>query len=276
LTKQLLTFAKGGAPIKETASIIDLIKDSASFSLRGSKVGCEQSITDDLWSVEIDKGQISQVIQNLIINANQAMPDGGIIKIGSENVVIGENNPLPLPEGEYVKISIKDQGNGISEEHLHKIFDPYFTTKEKGSGLGLATCYSIIAKHNGHITVESEPGVGTTFFIYLPVSEKEVLVVKEIVEEKLFYGQGKILLMDDEQDVIDSAGQMLIQLGYEVEIVKNGAEAIELYKKAKESGQPFEAVILDLTVPGGMGGEDAIKKLHERFCLSIRNSVSVG
>ncbi len=269
LTQQLLTFSKGGVPIKRTTSIAELIKDSAGFVLRGSNVKCEFFIPDDIWRVEVDKGQMSRVINNLIINADQAMPEGGIIKVRAENVTVGSACPstrvehaIPLKDGEYVKIEIEDDGVGIPKEHRSKIFDPYFSTKQKGSGLGLATTYSIIQKHNGYITVESELGVGTTFYIYLPVSQKGIPEKKD-TDKQPIAGEGKILLMDDEEMVRDVAGRILEHLGYEVEFAKDGAEAIELYKKAKESGQPFDGAIIDLTIPGGMGGQETIKKLIE-------------
>jgi CheY-like chemotaxis protein len=261
LTKQLLTFSKGGAPIKKPTAITELIEETGGFSLRGSSVKCEYSFPDDLFPVEIDKGQISQVISNLIINADHAMPNGGTIKLSAENVIIRGDESLPLKEGKYVKLAVEDYGTGISRENLSKIFDPYFTTKEHGSGLGLASCYSIIINHGGYISVESELGIGTTFHIYLPASEKEVFKVEGISEELPLLGRGKILFMDDEEDVINAGGQMLIELGYEVECAKNGTEAVELYQKAKKAGEPFEAVILDLTVPGGMGGQETIQKL---------------
>lgn len=262
LAQQLLTFSRGGAPIKKTASVAELLKDSVTFALRGSNVRCEFSLPDDLWPVEVDEAQINQVINNLIINAEQAMPEGGIINVRAENMVVGTEQGLPLKEGRYVKIAIEDQGIGILKEHLPRIFDPYFTTKQKGSGLGLATSYSIIKRHDGYITVESQLGVGTTIYIYLPASEKPISK-SEGKEEKLNLGQGKVLLMDDEEIVRKVAGKMLEHLGYEVEFAKDGAEAIELYKKAKESGEPFDAVIMDLTIPGGMGGKEAIQRLLE-------------
>jgi CheY-like chemotaxis protein len=260
LTQQLLTFSKGGTPIKKTVSIAELIKESTSFALRGSNVRCEFSILDDLWPVEVDEGQMSQVINNLIINADQAMPEGGIIKVSAENMTVGAEEVLPLREGKYVKISIDDQGIGIPEEHLQKIFDPYFTAKQKGSGLGLATTYSIIKRHDGYITVDSKLGVGTTFYIYLPASEKELLTKKD-TEEIPLVGKGKILVMDDEEMIRDAGGGILSHLGYEVEFARDGAEAIEIYKQAKESDQPFDVVIIDLTIPGAMGGKEAIQKL---------------
>ncbi|MFQ6062657.1 MAG: PAS domain S-box protein [Methanosarcinales archaeon] len=260
LTQQLLTFSKGGAPIKKSASISELLKDTAKFALSGSNVKCEFSIPDDLWSVEIDAGQISQVINNLIINADQAMPEGGIIKVGAENVTVGAKEVLPLKEGKYVKVSIEDQGIGIPKEYLQKIFDPYFTTKQKGSGLGLTTSYSIIKKHDGLITVQSEVGVGTNFCIYIPAAQKEI---KKEVKKRPIEGKGKILVMDDEQDIREFLGEVLTLLGYDAALAKDGSEAIELYKKAKESAQPFDAVILDLTIRGGKGGEETIQKLIE-------------
>jgi PAS domain S-box-containing protein len=262
LTQQLLTFSKGGAPAKKTALIQELIKDSASFALRGSNVRCEFFFPDGLWPAEVDEGQISQVINNLIINAAQAMPEGGVIKVRAENLTVKPEHSLPLKEEKYVKITIEDQGTGISKEHLPKIFDPYFTTKQKGSGLGLATTYSIIKRHDGYITVESELGKGTSFYIYLPASEKEV-PKRKAEEEEILPGKGKVLLMDDEEAVRKVAGKMLKSLGYEVEFAEEGGQAIELYKEARESGKPFDLVILDLTVPGGMGGKETIKKLLE-------------
>jgi len=260
LTQQLLTFSKGGTPIRKAAFISDLLRDTADFTVSGSNVACEYHFVDDLWPVEIDEGQMSQVINNLVLNAIQAMPRGGKIKISAQNVVIGEDAGLPLMEGNYVKISIEDQGIGIPEKHLPRIFDPYFTTKHKGSGLGLAITYSIIRKHEGHIKVESMPGVGTTFYVYLPASSKEVESSgKEIAED--FRGEGKILLMDDEDIIRTAAGEIMSHLGYEVETVKDGAEMIEIYKREKEKGKPFDAVIMDLTVVGGMGGREAIKEL---------------
>jgi len=260
LTRQLLTFAKGGAPIKETASIKDILKESSSFVLRGSKSGCEFSTSEDLWPAEVDVGQMSQVINNIVINANQAMPKGGIIQVAAENLIIEDRHGLPVKPGRYIRISITDQGVGIAQKHLLNIFDPYFTTKYEGSGLGLATAYSIIKRHNGHITVESRLGVDTTFHIYLPASEK---AVPEKEEARRMKGRGRILVMDDEAPLRKIFWRMLKNLGYESEFAKDGAEAIRMVKEAKEAEKPYDAVILDLTIPGGMGGKEAIKKLLE-------------
>ena len=276
LTQQLLTFSRGGAPIKKTVFISKLLEDTTLFALTGSNVRSEFFITGDLWPVEVDEGQVSQVINNLIINAGHAMLKGGIIKVRAENIVldVDAKQGLPLKEGKYIKISVEDQGIGISKEHLKQIFDPYFTTKQKGSGLGLATAYSVIKRHDGYIQVESELGVGTTFNIYLPASSKEILIEKEL-RKRIHTGKGRILVMDDEEMVREVAGEMIEVLGYKAEFAKDGAEAIELYKKAKESAKPFDAIIMDLTIPGGMGGKETIQKLLE-IDPEIRAIVSSG
>ena len=262
LTQQLLTFARGGSPVKQAASIPELIRDSANFALRGSNVRCEFSIPDDLWAVEVDKGQISQVINNLIINADDAMPEGGVIKVRAENTVVCAEDALPLEDGKYVQIAIEDQGIGVPEGHLSRIFDPYFTTKQKGSGLGLTTSYSIVKNHGGLLTAESQLGVGTTFYIYLLASRRRV-TKRKAAEEKPVVGKGKVLVMDDDEEIMDATGEMLSHIGYDVGCAKDGTVAIELYKEAMESGKPFDAVILDLTVAGDMGGQEAVKKLLE-------------
>jgi PAS domain S-box-containing protein len=270
LPKQLLTFSKGGDPVRQTVSLSKLLKNSTILTLSGSNVKCDLGIPVGLWPVEVDSGQINQVMNNIIINSIQSMPEGGKIKVWAENVNVSVNDSLPLQEGRYVKITIKDQGTGIPQEHLEKIFDPYFTSKEKGSGLGLSISYSIINKHDGHIAVDSETGVGTTFYVYLPASQKYVSVEPEqrdarevVAKEVSLMGKGKILIMDDEAIISLAVAHNLKKLKYEVKTASNGAEAIELYKRAMESGEPFDAVIMDLTIPGGMGGEEAIKKLLE-------------
>jgi len=262
LTEQLLTFAKGGAPIKQVTSIVDLLKESTDFALRGSNVKSEFQSADNLWKVEIDYGQISQVINNIVINAKQATPDGGVVSVKAENPVIENSDDLQLNDGKYVKISIIDNGHGIPKEYVHKIFDPYFTTKEEGSGLGLAACYSIVKKHNGYIRVDSTEGIGTTFSIFLPASQKQVDIYgnKSLIPPK---GEGRILLMDDEENVRDVVSSMLEVLGYEVEVTKDGEEALRVYKSAMRSDKSFDAVILDLTVPGGMGGEETLRRLKD-------------
>lgn len=260
LTKQLLTFAKGGAPIKNVASIATFITDTAEFALRGSNVRCELDLPADLWPVEVDEGQMSQVIQNLIINADQAMPDGGMIRVQARNHILDPDQELPLKEGRYVVIVIQDQGHGIAPDHLPRIFDPYFTTKPKGSGLGLATTYSIMKRHEGHISVHSELGRGTTFTLYLPGMTSRTLDQPD-EKEPLATGSGKILIMDDEADIRDILGKMLGHLGYEVDSACNGQEALILYREAKEKGRPYTAVVVDLTIPGGMGGKETVQNL---------------
>ncbi|HWR58838.1 MAG TPA: PAS domain S-box protein, partial [Thermodesulfovibrionales bacterium] len=262
LTHQLLTFSKGGEPIKKTLSLVNLIRDSAGLALRGSNVKCEFDLPVDLWPVEADEGQIGQAINNLVINAVQSMPEGGVINVIAKNSLVSAKTELPLEEGKYVDIAVKDHGIGIPKEHLQRIFDPYFTTKQKGSGLGLAIAYSIIKNHNGHITVKSNLGTGTTFHIYLPASPKP-LVEKKLREERIVSGKGRILVMDDEDMVRSVICEILGHIGYEVGPARDGLEAIELYKKSRELGVLFDAVILDLTVPGGMGGKETIRKLLE-------------
>ncbi len=263
LTQQLLTFSSGGAPILKTVSIDNLIRETVNFILSGSKVKPEFYIPDDLNLVYVDKGQINQVINNIVLNAEQAMPNGGIIKVYAENVSLTEGFIPGLKPGNYVKISIQDSGIGIPHEHLGKIFDPYFTTKQKGNGLGLTISYAIIKKHNGHINVESKLGEGTTFHIYLPVSTEQVSIEKEEKEQEIIHGEGNILIMDDEKLIRELVQFLLIKIGYKTEVASHGEEAIELYKKSIESGKPFDAIIMDLTIPGGMGGEEAIQKLLE-------------
>ncbi len=272
LTHQLLTFSRGGVPIRRITSIAQLVKDSAVFALRGSNVGCQFSIAEDLWPVEVDEGQIHQVINNLIINAEQAMPEGGMVKVTAENVVVDRDGTLA--RGKYVKISIADEGIGIPEKYFSKIFDPYFTTKQRGSGLGLATSYSIIKKHNGHIDLESEVGVGSTFFIFLPASGEEVEKEEEI-PGRVVEGEGRILFMDDESIIREAAGEVLQYLGYRVEFAKDGKEVIAFYKEAMKSGKPFDVVIMDLTIPGGMGGEETLREL-KKVDPYVRAIVSSG
>jgi CheY-like chemotaxis protein len=262
LAQQLLTFAKGGAPVQELVSVENLVTETISFTCSGSKTRCTFSFPDDLWAINADPGQLSQVIQNLAINALQAMPTGGTIKVQGENLVVKAQSDLPLDAGKYVKISIQDQGVGIPADHLANIFDPYFTTKQTGSGLGLATAYSVVNSHHGHISVESTLGVGTTFHVYLPAVDQKItsLQGKEI---EVLVGKGKILVMDDEEMVREVLGRVLARLGYEAEFARDGGEAIEMFVQAQGSGQAFAAVILDITVPGGMGGKETMARLLE-------------
>lgn len=282
LTNRLITFSKGGTLVKEVTSIVDLVNDSVNFALKGSNINCEFSIPDDVQAEKIDRIQMKQVIQNITINAREAMNGKGAIKVYCQNVTIGQEDALPFKDGKYVKISINDHGLGIPEENLTKIFDPYFSTKEmstdKGQGLGLTICHSIVENHDGFIAVESEVGVGTTFTIYLPAAVEKIVgtePVKMVEPEKPAVRTGRILVMDDEEAIRRLSKQSLKRFGYDAELAKDGAEAIELYKKAMESGKPFEMVILDLTVKKGMGGKDTVKELL-RLDPQVKTIVSSG
>lgn len=260
LARQLLTFAKGGKPIKKTLSPDKLLFEAANFALHGANVSCEFSIPDDLWTIEADPGQINQVVNNLVVNAIQAMTCGGHIHISSENIHYTNDESLPLGSGRYVRISIADTGIGIHEEIRQKIFDPYFTTKPYGNGLGLATTYSIVRNHGGHITVTSTAGKGTTFFIYLPALD--ACLAEALVEEVALTGNsGKILVMDDEEMVRNVAVDMARHMGYQPVSCDSGDKAVSLYRDALKSGASFRAVLMDLTIPGGMGGEEALRHI---------------
>ncbi len=264
LTQQLLTFSKGGAPVKKLAAIADLIRDTADFGTRGTNVRCEYLLPDDLWHAEVDAGQISQVIQNLVINAVQAMPQGGTIQISARNVTIHPMETAGLREGNYVAIVVRDNGQGIAKEHISRIFEPYFTTKLAGSGLGLATTYSIVKKHDGMIDVESAPGIGTTFYVYLPASLDAAQPGPGHADHApTERSSGKILVMDDDALVRETAGMLLDLLGYEGEFAADGDRALDMYRKAMSEGSPYKAVIMDLTIPGGKGGRSTIRQLLE-------------
>jgi signal transduction histidine kinase/CheY-like chemotaxis protein len=263
LTQQLLTFSKGGSPVRKLASIGDLLRDMSTFVLAGSGVKPEISIPQDLWACEVDIGQLSEVINNLLINAQQAMPNGGTIDIAAENHTVHGHSLLPLANGRYVRISIKDHGVGIPQDQLNRIFDPFYSTKQKGSGLGLTIAYSIIKKHNGHIEIFSEAGAGTEARIYLPASHESILEAAHLPQEGRKYGHGRVLLMDDEVFLLDAISKIITSLGYNVTTASNGLEAVDLYLKARNSDTPFDAVILDLTVPGGMGGKKAMQEMKK-------------
>ena len=261
LTGQLLTFSKGGQPVKKVQSIIPLLQDTVQFAISGSNVKAQFSVDDNLDYAEIDYNQISQVIQNIVINAVQAMPMGGIITIGAGNISFAEGEH-PLLQGDYIRVTIADQGIGIPKEVLPKIFDPFFTTKSMGQGLGLATSYSIIARHQGTIEVESEPGKGTTFYIYIPATKKEPAEPKKVEERKVSKG-GRILVLDDEPMMREIMLKFLEHLGFNAVAVDDGRDAINMYIKEKESGKPFNALIFDMTIKGGMGGREAIEEIRK-------------
>jgi PAS domain S-box-containing protein len=263
LTQRLLTFAKGGAPVKRPLDVVGLVRASSGLALSGSRTACTVEAPDDLWPVEGDEVQLGQVLSNLILNADQAMPGGGTLVVRCQNALAGGAPPLP-PPGRYVEIAVHDRGTGIAPEHLDKIFDPFFTTKERGRGLGLSTSYSIAKQHSGHITVTSEQGVGTTFTLHLPASSAPVEVVPAsapAAAPRAASRQGRILVMDDEESVRRTVQRMLRHLGYEVETAVDGKEAIARYAQELRGGTRFDAVIFDLTIPGGMGGAEAVREV---------------
>ena len=265
IARQLLTFSKGGAPVKKTVSLREILEENVRLVLTGSNIRPIFQISDELWPVNIDVGQICQVIHNLVINARQSMKEGGECIVQARNV-IGEEveisglSQMALHTDQWVQISLIDHGIGISKDNLEKIFDPYFTTKSTGSGLGLATAYSIVRNHGGVLSVKSELGKGTSFTLVLPAIPN-VIVAPETSERVVKVGQGKILIMDDEIQIRKVLGEMLETCGYSYQTTKNGEEALKIFCQAQEIGFPFSAVILDLTVPGGMGGKDVIGQL---------------
>ncbi len=262
LTQQLLTFAKGGDPIKESTSLSQLIQDSANFVLRGSSVSCQYDFANPLWLVNIDTGQIGQVIQNLIINARHAMPEGGHIDIRCSNIqdATGETL-LNIPPGNFIKVVVQDTGIGIPENIVDKIFDPYFSTKQEGSGLGLAICHSIISKHDGYISVHSTPGTGTTFTLYLPASGKTETTTTGIASEPEVSKPARIMVMDDDKMLRDVATSLLEHLGHEVLLAVDGDEAVTQYKELQNTNKAIDLIIMDLTIPGGMGGQEAVQEI---------------
>lgn len=267
LTVQLLTFAKGSTANKKLTDVGELLKNSISFMARGSNVKCEYDISAGLAHAEIDASQINQVISNLVINSIQAMPEGGTISVKAENAVI-DGERLPLKKGNYVKVTFRDTGCGIDEKNIAKIFDPYFTTKARGNGLGLSSAYSIIKSHDGLITVSSKPGEGTAFVIYLPAAEGRAATgpapdARPASREKKAAAKGKIMIMDDEELIRNITSQLLNHLGFETATAADGAEAIKIYRDAMEAGAPFDAVITDLTVPGGMGGMEMVRNIMD-------------
>ncbi len=268
LTWQLLTFSKGGAPVKKTLALPRILKESSRLALCASNAGFTLDIAPDLWVTDADEGQLVQVFHNVLINAQQAMPQGGAIRIVAQNVLeSGERceYALRVAEGRYVRISIADRGIGIPDEHLSKIFDPYFSTKQGGRGLGLATVYSIVKNHGGYVSVDSRLGQGTTVHVNLPASTGGVVEEPGDLSwtEPVQTGRGHILVMDDEKPIQLLTVNLLALLGYAAESVDHGAAAVERYVRAKQSGHPFDAVLLDLAVPGGMGGREAIQRLRE-------------
>ncbi len=257
LTQQLLTFAKGGVPVKKLANLQEVVTESTRFALHGSSAQVILDIAPDLYAVMMDASQISQVLHNIVLNAAQAMPDGGVVKVQAVNVT-------DHPSGRMVRISISDTGAGIKPEHQIKIFDPYFTTKPTGTGLGLASAYSIIKKHEGDISVESVPGQGTTFTILLPAHDEKVgPAAPDVVHDGLETGQGRLLVLEDDQMLARMLKLMLTNLGYEVSVAHTGSQAIEIYREAMTSSRPFRGCILDLTLAGSINGAETLDHIQQ-------------
>jgi CheY-like chemotaxis protein len=275
LARQLLTFSKGGSPRKKFISLEPIIKDAARNIIKNKKIKFSHSLPKTLWQVSADADQVQQAIQNMLLNAQEAMPGGGSITVSAANITTPDPDTpsmAHITDGDYVHLVLTDTGTGIAEDDLGKIFDPYFTTKkmgaQKGVGLGLTVCYSIIKKHGGHIDVESTAVGGTTFHIYLPARRASAIVPDKTESEPTAVG-GRILLMDDEEQIRTVTGMILERFGFDVALAHDGKEAIEMYRKELAAGKGFDAVILDLTVPSGMGGKQTIGHL-----LSIDPHVS--
>ncbi len=264
LTTQLLTFSKGGKPLKKPLNLRPVIENAARFTLSGSRSDFRMDVAEDLWQAEADEGQIGQVIQNIVLNADQAMPLGGSVIVTASNVDgSGASLPPGLARGNYIAISIRDTGVGIPEQYAGKIFDPYFTTKEKGSGLGLATSYSIVRNHGGMIDVRTKPGEGSTFTIYLPAIAGSARTAAVAVPGPSPQRAARVLVMDDEEIIRNLSRELIGALGHEADVARHGEETLEKYREALAAGKPFDLVILDLTVRGGTGGVETIKKLRE-------------
>jgi len=262
LSQQLLTFAKGGEPVRTAVRLDSIVREMSTFALHGSQVKAAFEFAPDLWTADADKGQIGRVVQNIVLNAVQAMPNGGTLRIRAGNDTLGANSVPGLLPGNYIQITISDSGVGIPPEHLARIFDPYFTTKQTGTGLGLAAVYSIVRKHSGHIDVESQVGKGTTFRIWLPALREGSAASESRPPWSPAPLTGRVLFMDDEKIIRDLATTLLNRFGLEVECVADGVEAIAKYREAREAGRPFGVVIMDLTIPGGMGGLATIGELR--------------
>lgn len=267
LTQKLITFSRGGSPNKEVTAVDRLVKSAVEFTLSGSNIKSSYKFAPDLWQIDVDQSQIGQAIYNIVMNAREAMPQGGHLNIVAVNAA-ATDEIASLATGNYVKVSITDQGSGIAAEEFDKIFAPYYSTKEMGNqksmGLGLSICHSIIQKHGGGVSVKSQVGVGTTFNVYLPATDAKLTIKPPITEpdrNRQIFGEGKILVMDDDKSIRELAGEILQHLGYRVEFAGDGAEAVASYQADLKSADPFDAVILDLTVRGGMGGKETIQKL---------------
>jgi PAS domain S-box-containing protein len=276
LTHQLLTFSKGGAPVKQVAPLDPFLQETTRFALSGASISAKFRIPPDLWMCEYDQNQIGQVIDNIVINAHHAMPSGGSVTVAAKNLLFDQNDPLALIPGKYVIISICDTGIGIPPQYINRIFDPFFSTKQQGSGLGLATSYSIVKQHGGIIDVVSEPGQGSCFHVYLPATgltgKAEIKCI-----HGTYQGSGRILIMDDDPLIREMLGEILTGMGFSTAATRDGQEAFDAFMKANVQEDPFRAVILDLTIPGGVGGKDVveqIRKIDEKIPVFVASGYS--
>jgi len=264
LSNQLLTFSKGGTPLKRVVSISDLVTQAAEFSLHGSNLRSDLDIQAGLWRSPVDPAQIEQVINALIINAREAMPSGGIVRVSARNLEIDANSGLPIRPGRYVQVQVADNGRGIQKRLVTKIFDPYFTTKSTGTGLGLSISYSVVKKHGGLLHLERTSADGSTFTFYLPATDSEPPVPEPTLENEIFsFNHQRVLVMDDEAAIRDLTSELLGTLGYKVTTAPDGAEALKKYELAMRTGETFQAVILDATIRGGMGGVATMERLRD-------------
>jgi PAS domain S-box-containing protein len=264
LSAQLLSFARGGQPVKKELCLERPLREIYGLSVSGSGIAQQLQVPEGLWSVNADENQVKQVVNNVLLNALQAMPSGGTLTLSAENLALPAGAGIPLEPGNYLKITVADTGIGIPEKYLRQLFDPYFTTKPKGHGLGLAMAWTVIKNHGGHIEVQSEPGKGSRFVIFLPATGR-CLKEGQAGVNKIEKGSGRILLLEDEEIVVRVAKRMLAELGYTCEVVPEGGQALKRYGEEAAAGRPFDAVILDLTVPGGMGGKEAGALLRSRY-----------
>ncbi len=274
LAGQLLAFARGGTSLPRTMHVGTLLADTVRFSLHGSNVRPEFHIDADLWPAKIDEARIGHAIQNLVINAKQAMLDGGALRVEAKNVILAEDNAERLPAGRYLRVAFEDEGVGIDGGDLPFVFEPYFTRRAGGTGLGLASTRSIVRAHDGEVTVDSALAEGATFTILLPASD-EPEAPRRVSEVVRVAAKGTILLMDDDESVRRVGAALLARLGFESKVARDGAEAVALYREALEAGRPFVAVILDLTVPGAMGGTECLRELRA-IDAGVRALVSSG
>jgi CheY-like chemotaxis protein/anti-sigma regulatory factor (Ser/Thr protein kinase) len=264
LTRQLLTFSRGGMPVRRPLALGPLIQETATFAATGSPSRCSFDIAAELEIAEVDEGQIAQVIHNLVLNATQAMPDGGLITVSARNVQVGPDGVTgaSLEPGRYVRITVQDQGPGVPPEIIERLFDPYFTTKERGSGLGLAVAYAVARSHDGWLAVESRAGRGAMFHLYLPAAKAQAASDGGTGLSAPIQS-AEILFMDDEETIRRGMSEVLTRMGHRVTLAADGDEAVRLYQQRFAGGRPFDLVILDLTVPGGIGGYEAIGRLRQ-------------